>query len=250
MSAPLLEICVDCVESAVAAAAGGAARVELCAGLVDGGVTASRGMLRQVVLRTAASPLQVMVLIRPRGGDFLYTPDEVEVMLDDIRCAKESGAHGVVVGALRPDGAIDEAVTAELIGEARPMAVTFHRAFDMTPDVGAAFQACVRLGVDRILTSGLANTAAEGVAVIRELVRMAELSNAGGIVGDGARPITILAGAGLSEENIAWLVAETGVHEVHGSARVPVESGMVYRWEEGTERSGERTGERTREIDR
>jgi copper homeostasis protein len=187
-----------------------------------------------------------MVLIRPRGGDFLYTPDEVEVMLDDIRCAKESGAHGVVVGALRPDGAIDEAVTAELIREARPMAVTFHRAFDMTPDVGAAFQACVRLGVDRILTSGLANTAAEGVAVIRELVRMAELSNAGGIVGDGARPITILAGAGLSEENIAWLVTETGVHEVHGSARVPVESGMVYRWEDGREKREERTGERER----
>src|SRR5437773_991232 len=171
MRAPILvEACVDSVESALAAARGGAHRIELCASLVEGGTTPSAGTL--AVCR-ARLDIPIFVLIRPRGGDFLYSAAELAVMLEDIGRAKEAGAHGVVTGALRADGEIDADRTRELIAAARPLRVTFHRAFDVCRDAGRALETLIALGVDRVLTSGQAGTAPEGVETIARAVRPA-----------------------------------------------------------------------------
>ena len=215
LNAPLLvEACVDSIESALAAAAGGAHRIELCANLVEGGTTPSAGTL--AVCR-ARLDIPIFVLIRPRGGDFLYSAPELAVMMEDIRRAKQAGAHGVVTGVLRADGGIDEDRARELIAAARPLQVTFHRAFDVCRDAAAALETLITLGVDRVLTSGQAATAPEGAQTIARLVRQA------------AGRIGILPGGGITAENAAALVQATGVTEVHLTGAVTQQSGMTFR---------------------
>jgi len=215
----LVEACVDSVESALAAARGGAHRIELCANLVEGGTTPSAGTL--AVCR-ARLEIPIFVLIRPRGGDFLYSAAELAVMLEDVRRAKETGAHGIVTGVLRADGEIDQDRTGELIAAARPLRVTFHRAFDVCRDAGRALETLIALGVERVLTSGQAATAPEGAEAIAGLVRRA------------AGRIAVLPGGGVTEGNVAALVRATGVTEVHLTGAVTHRSGMTFRAPEVT----------------
>jgi copper homeostasis protein len=209
-----IEICIDSVEGMAAALQGGAGRVELCADLLSGGTTPSAGMIRHV--RTQ-SRLGLMVIIRPRGGDFLYSDLELDVMLDDIRTAAQLGADGVVIGCLRADGRVDLDRNARLIDAARPLAVTFHRAFDLTPDPRQALEDLVCLGADRVLTSGQEAGAFEGRERIAELQRQA------------AGRIIVMPGGGITPDNVGRIIEATGVTEVHLSARREVESGATYR---------------------
>ena len=211
---PLLEVCAGDIDSVYAAARGGARRVELCSALADGGITPSTGFLRQAL---AVEGMKVHVLIRPRGGDFLYTSREVDAMLDDIVAARETGAHGVVIGALRPDGAIDMEATRRMVDAAAGMNVTFHRAFDLCRDPFEALDQIVDSGCNRLLTSGQAPTALQGVELLRQLQQRA-----------GAA-FTVLAGGGVNELNAAEIIRLSGVREVHASARHTVESHMTYR---------------------
>jgi len=210
----LVEACVDSVESALAAGRGGAHRLELCANLIEGGTTPSAGTL--AVCR-ARLEIPIFVLIRPRGGDFLYSAAELAVMLEDIRRVKQAGAQGVVIGVLRADGEIDADRTGELIAAARPMHVTFHRAFDVSRDAARALEALVALGVERVLTSGRAATAPEGAETIARLVRQA------------AGRIGVLPGGGVTPDNVAALVRATGVTEVHLTGAGAHQSGMTFR---------------------
>ena len=143
----ICEICIDSVGGVRAAREAGADRVELCADLMEGGITPSLGMIRQA---RAIGGVAINVIVRPRGGDFLYDEDEMAAMLADIETAKAEGADGVVIGILRADGTIDSERTAMLVERARPMSVTFHRAFDMTPDPLAAIDTLIALGIDRV----------------------------------------------------------------------------------------------------
>jgi copper homeostasis protein len=214
------ECCADSVAGALAAEAAGAARVELCDGLTDGGVTPSAGKVAACAARLRV-PLHV--LVRPRPGDFCYSPLELEVMRADVAHCKAAGAAGVVLGVLTPDGAVDAAATAELVALARPMRVTFHRAVDAARDPLAALAACVALGVDFVLTSGGARSAPEGAGVLAAMVRLV----------DGARGCAtrIVAGGGVTAGNARALVERTGVHAVHGSGREWVDGAMVFRRE-------------------
>lgn len=209
-----LEICVDSVESVLAAQHAGADRVELCAGLIEGGTTPSLGMVQAVRQRAS---LGVMVIIRPRAGDFLYSSDEMEVMLADVAMARKAGADGVVIGCLTADGSIDRVGTRALIQAARPMQVTFHRAFDLCRDPLVALEEVIELGADRILTSGQENTVLEGVDLIRDLIRRA------------AGRTIIMPGGGITPRNVSRIIALTGATEIHMSCRRGVESGMTYR---------------------
>jgi len=210
----LIEVCVDSLEAALAAHRGGADRIELCAGLAEGGVTPGPGTIRHVreLLR-----IPMHVLVRPRPGDFLYSSDEFEVMRRDVEFSRQWGADGVVFGMLHEDGSVDTERTEELISIARPMQVVFHRAFDVSSDPFGAMDVLIGLGVDRILTSGQKATAALGAGLIRELVLRSE------------GRIAIMAGGGLNEENARSTVESTGVREIHASARSLRESGMLHR---------------------
>lgn len=209
-----VEICVDSAAGAFAAERGGADRVELCDNLLEGGTTPSAGCIK-VARRGLKIGLQV--IIRPRGGDFLYTETEMEVMCEDVRMAKEFGADGVVIGCLTADGEIDRARTHELLALARPMNVTFHRAFDMCRDPRKALEELIALGVNRVLTSGQESTCLEGLELLAALQQQA------------AGRIIVMPGGGITPGNIQKIVAGTGVNEVHLSARSSVESGMKHR---------------------
>src|ERR1051326_932728 len=165
-----VEICVDSAAGAFAAQCGGADRVELCDNLLEGGTTPSAGAIK-VARRGLKIGLQV--IIRPRGGDFLYDADEMEVMREDIRMAKDLGADGVVLGCLTAVGDIDQARTLELIQCARPLNVTFHRAFDMCRDPQQGLEDLIQLGVDRVLTSGQDSSCLEGMDLIAALQKQA-----------------------------------------------------------------------------
>ncbi len=192
----------------------GADRVELCANLGQGGITPSAGTI--AVARTHAS-IAIFVLIRPRGGDFLYSDSEFEVMRHDIETAKMLGADGIVTGILTADGRVDKPRMAALIALAQPLPVTFHRAFDLAAHPFEALEDCIELKISRILTSGQARTAMEGASLIAELVRQS------------AGRIGILPGCGINEKNVRQLIEKTGVEEVHFSAMKTVDSTMLFR---------------------
>lgn len=209
----VIEVCVDSVESALGAQEGGADRVELCDNLMEGGTTPSAGSI-EVARKLLRIGLQV--IIRPRGGDFCYTAVEFEIMKRDIEAAKRLGADGVVIGLLEPDGSVDVTRTRELIALARPLNVTFHRAFDVCRDPYEALEQLVGLGVDRILTSGQEPSVVEGLDLIADLVRRA------------AGRVIIMPGGG-TERNIAKVVSVAHVGEVHVTGFAPVESAMRHR---------------------
>ena len=210
----ILEICAGSVESAIAARDGGAKRIELCAALEIGGVTPSAGLIAEA---RKIDGLVQNVIIRPRGGDFLYNEYEVACMLQDIRTCKQLGVDGVVIGALTADGDIDTAICKQLIAAADGMSVTFHRAFDMCRDASKALEELIELGCDRVLTSGQAATAQTGIPLLKELVEQA------------AGRIIIMPGCGVSSANAAAILQATGATEIHASARKSVGSGMLFR---------------------
>lgn len=217
MNIPQLEICCADVESVKAAVDGGADRIELCAALSEGGVTPSVGLIRQSA-KLVENRALLHVLIRPRGGDFLYSSIDVDTMLFDIHMAREEGANGVVIGALTPQGDIDVDVCRQLIDAAQGMNITFHRAFDMCNDAYRAIDTIAALGCNRILTSGQAHTAEAGIP---NLCKYANYANG---------RLSILAGCGVSPKN-ATKILQSGVYELHASARHTVSSAMTYRHE-------------------
>ena len=210
----IYEICVDSVAGVRAAKTAGADRVELCADLLEGGTTPSLGMTREA-RKVAGIGLNVM--IRPRGGDFLFDDDEFAIMKADIDTAKAEGADGVVIGLLTADGVIDAERTRELVARARPLSVTFHRAFDMTPDPFAALETLVGLGVDRVLTSGQEASVLEGLPLVAELVRRA-----------GNR-IIVMPGGGITARNAERIMAAASPREMHFAALEPQAGGMKFR---------------------
>ena len=201
----ILEVVVTSLDSAIAAERGGADRLELCVNLGEGG-TGPPAELIQAVRDRVQIPVHVMV--RPRSGDFCYDNDEFERMKADILAAKIIGADGAVLGILHPDRTVDIARSKELVRLARPMQTTFHRAFDETPDPAIALEDVVSTGATRVLTSGQSGSAWEGRAMIRGLVERAGTA------------ITILAGAGITHENVGTLIHATGVREVHAARAV------------------------------
>ena len=210
---PLLEICVDSLDSALAADSGGADRLELCSGLPEGGLTPSLALIRAVRSQVKAN---VHVMIRPRGGDFLYSDGELAIMREDIRMAGEAGADGVVFGALTEAGTVDGERTRELVELARPMRVTFHRAFDLTRNLTEALDVLISLGIEHVLTSGGEPTAVAGKEKIRKLVHLAD------------QRIQVMVGGGVRADNVAEL-AETGAREFHSAVRRSLASRMQYR---------------------
>ncbi|MBM3115870.1 copper homeostasis protein CutC [Jeongeupia naejangsanensis] len=209
-----LEICAGSVYSCLAAQEGGAARVEFCDNLLEGGTTPSHGAI--AVARDRLW-ITLNVIIRPRGGDFLYDDIEFEVMKRDILACKKIGADGVVIGLLSADGDIDVARTRELVELAAPMQVSFHRAFDVARDPLKALEDVIATGCNRLLTSGQAPSALEGAAMLKQLNEIA-----------GDR-IIVMPGAGVRDHNIAELVRQTGCREYHSSGRAPRDSAMRYR---------------------
>jgi copper homeostasis protein len=212
-----LEVCIDSVESAIAAERGGAKRVELCSDLLEGGITPGAGLIASVRRRIG---IDLFVMIRPRGGDFCYTELEFDVMRDEIAHARNLGADGVVLGLLNEHGHIDVARTRALVEFAAPLPVTFHRAIDMTPDLVAALDDVIAAGAVRILTSGGAPSVQQGMA---EIARMAKAARG---------RIAIMPGGGVTPSNIAAIVAATGATQFHSSARTAAPSRMSFRKQE------------------
>lgn len=226
----LFEACVDSVVSAIAAEQGGAGRLELCAALSEGGITPSIGMI-ELVKQNVNIP--VNVLIRPRAGDFCYTEAEFDIMKFDIERCRQAGISGVVIGILKPDGNIDKERTGRLIEFARPMKVTFHRAFDMAYDPYTALETLIELKAERILTSGQEATALEGLDLLRSLIQKAN------------GRIIIMPGSGINENNIGKILSVSGAKEFHATARESYEGPMLFRNTRclmgGTDKPGEFT---------
>jgi copper homeostasis protein len=195
-----IEAAVESLESAVAAEGDGAGRIELCADLSVGGTTPSADLISAVLEKTQ---LPVFVMIRPRGGSFVYSGAEIAVMTRDIERARTMDIGGIVTGVLEPDGGVDVDRTRSLVDSAAGLPVTFHRAFDRTRNLSDALELLIEIGVSRVLTSGGAPTALEGALVISALVTQAR------------GRITILAGGGVRDHNVRDVVARTGVGEVH-----------------------------------
>ena len=207
------EVCANSVASCLAAQEGGAQRVELCAGIPEGGTTPSYG---EITMARRLLDIRLHVIIRPRGGDFLYSPIEVETMLEDIRMARQAGADGLVFGCLRENGDIDIETTKRLMDAAQDTPVTFHRAFDHCRDPYRALDELASLGVTRTLTSGQQPTAPQGAPLLKALQAYA------------AGRIILLAGCGVNETNIRQLAQDTGIREFHFSAREKVKSLMTF----------------------
>ncbi|WP_455586727.1 copper homeostasis protein CutC [Bacteroides sp.] len=214
MSKYQFEICANSVESCLAAQAGGANRVELCAGIPEGGTTPSYG---EIAMARELLDIRLHVIIRPRGGDFLYSSLEIKTMLKDIEMAHKAGADGVVFGCLTAEGEVDVPIMKELMRASEGLSVTFHRAFDVCCNPQKAMEEIIELGCNRILTSGQQATAEAGIPLLKALHEQA------------AGRICLLAGCGVNEKNIARIATETGINEFHFSAREKIASGMQYR---------------------
>ena len=209
----ILEICCYSIQSVINAATAKVNRVELCADINAGGTTPSYGTILQAV---PIHPINVYVIIRPRGGDFLYSDIEFQTMLNDISFCKQAGVKGVVIGLLKKDGSVDVERTKRLAEAAQPMDITFHRAIDMSIDLFKAMDDINDCGIKRILTSGGCNTAIEGIEVIKQMIAY-----------NGNR-LTIMAGSGVNANNIRQLY-DVGVREFHSSATSFIASSMEYR---------------------
>ncbi|WP_316737438.1 copper homeostasis protein CutC [Pedobacter aquatilis] len=210
----ILEVCANGYESALAAQNGGAKRVEFCDNLAEGGTTPSFG---QIALAKKNLSIEIWPIIRPRGGDFLYSDIEFNLMKEDIKVFKSINCEGIVTGILLTDGSIDKERMQSLIDLAAPMKVAFHRAFDMSNDMEKALEDLIDLGIVRILTSGGAASAINGVKTLAKLVKQS-----------GGR-ITIMPGAGINTNNLKTLIAETGATNFHASAKGFVNSKMQFR---------------------
>jgi len=209
-----VEICIDSVDSAVAAEKGGAQRVELCSDLVEGGITPSAGLIATVRQKIQ---IGLQVMIRPRGGEFHYSAEAFDIMRRDIRMAKQLGANGVVFGLLDIDGKVEVERTRELVELARPLNVTYHRAFDMARDLDGSLEDVIRTGADRILTSGAEVAAPDAVPTLKRLITA------------GGDRIIILVGGGMKPHNAPKVIAETGAKEIHAGLRTTKEGPMRYR---------------------
>lgn len=210
-----IEVCANSVESALNAQNAGADRVELCAGMPEGGTTPSIGqimMARELLTRT-----KLHVIIRPRGGDFLYTDLEIQTMIKDIQAAKELQVDGIVIGCLTANGDVDVKQMEHLMREADGLSVTFHRAFDMCRNPHQTLQEIIALGCDRILTSGQQPTAVQGIPMLKQLQMEAD------------EHIIIMPGCGINPSNIQQIANETGTKEFHLSGRTNVNSRMRFR---------------------
>jgi copper homeostasis protein len=214
MTQPKIEVCLDSTDSAIAAQEGGADRVELCDNLIEGGTTPSAGM---ITATRDAIDIGLMVMIRPRGGDFCYSPTEIAAMEHDVRIARELGADGVVFGVLKPEGEIDAVLTRRLRDIASGLEVTFHRAFDMTNDPFHAMETLIDSGVDRILTSGQEPSVLEGLDMLTDLVERAD------------DRITIMPGCGITLRNMEKVAQTTKARELHVVGNEFLESRMIYR---------------------
>lgn len=206
-----LEVCIDNLESLHLAIEGGATRIELCSSLALGGLTPSYGFMKKAA---QYSSIPVYAMIRPRQGDFLYSEQDVESMLEDVLCAKQAGLQGIVIGALTAEGNVDKMICQRLIEAASGMGVTFHRAIDQCRDPKQALEDIAELGCERILTSGLASTAKQGINVIAEMVEQAQ------------GRFSIMAGAGVNIDNAAQIIKQTGIHEIHLSGKTTRPSHM------------------------
>lgn len=213
----LLEICVFNTATAIAAADAGADRIELCENYANGGTTPSYGYLKTIREKIS---IPVFPMIRPRGGDYFHTADEVNIIHKDILLCKELGFEGVVFGLLNQDGTIDKESTARLVAAAYPMEVTFHRAFDRCKLPYEALETLIECGCNRVLTSGQMPKVTDGINMVKKLVEQAD------------NRIIILPGSGLNSSNVVTIIKETGVTEVHTSARIRVASSTLFRNEQ------------------
>ncbi|MDP1842891.1 MAG: copper homeostasis protein CutC [Sediminibacterium sp.] len=213
----LLEICVFNTATAIAAAEAGADRIELCENYANGGTTPSYGYLKTIREKIS---IPVFPMIRPRGGDYFHTADEVNIIHKDILLCKELGFEGVVFGLLNQDGTIDKESTARLVAAAYPMEVTFHRAFDRCKLPYEALETLIECGCNRVLTSGQMPKITDGINMVKKLVEQAD------------NRIIILPGSGLNSSNVVTIIKETGVTEVHTSARIRVASSTLFRNEQ------------------
>ncbi|MCY4779745.1 copper homeostasis protein CutC [Sphingobacterium sp. UT-1RO-CII-1] len=208
-----LEVCSNSSYSAIQAQQGGASRIELCQNLENGGTTPSYAQIKRT---RDLLTIGIHVLIRPRGGDFVYNDTDFEEIKEDIKVCKDLNCDGVVIGVLKPNGTVDVDRNRELVELAKPMTTVFHRAFDRCADPFQALEDVISLGFDRILTSGLKSTASEGKELLRELVEKA------------AGRIEIMPGAGVHADNIKDIIRCTGVKSIHSSAKIVVNSTMTY----------------------
>jgi copper homeostasis protein len=209
----MVEICAFSLESCLIAQRAGANRIELCGGMFEGGTTPSAGLIR---MATQSIKIPIYVMIRPRGGDFCYSETEFEVMKTDILLAKNLGTNGLVFGILNPDGTVDSGRNKELIELAKPLGVTFHRAFDVSREPFEALESIIECGFERILTSGQKNTAIEGKGLLAELVKKAN------------HRIEIMAGSGVNAQNAVELW-QTGIDAIHLTGKAITESKMTFR---------------------
>lgn len=209
----IIEIATADFITTKSAVEGGADRIELCAALSDGGTTPSLGTIKKC---REAFGVQLFPIIRPRGGDFLYTDEEFEIMLNDVKLCKDLNCDGVVIGLLNADGAMDLKRTSKLIELAYPLEVTFHRAFDRCKYPFEAMEQLIEIGCQRILTSGHAPDALQGIDLITQLIKAAD------------ERIIIMPGSGVRKENIKELAEKTGATEFHSSLRGKQKSKMEF----------------------
>ncbi|PKF50890.1 copper homeostasis protein CutC [Enterovibrio nigricans] len=215
----LVEVCIDSLESLPIAQTAGAGRIELCSSLATGGLTASAGYMKHAA---RISNIPVYGIIRPREGDFLYSSDDIEIMLADIHMARSAGLNGVVIGALNADGTLAQDALSDMIKAAGDLGITFHRAIDHCATPFDALEFLMANGVERILTSGLAKNAEMGIDMLKEMVTFTH------------NRLSIMPGAGVSPDNAKRIIDATGAHEIHLSGKTTRQSLMHYRNEKAT----------------